>query len=333
MAGNVHSQNSARNSWAVLACAAAFTSLLITCLLPPSTPTYTIGIINYTPALSLALDGFKAGMVDLGYGEGENITYIYSGVLDPNPEEIDAEIQGMLTQEVDLLFTLGTLPTIRAKQAIEDSHVPVVFAPVIDPVGQGIVESLRSPGGNVTGVQRGNTIPKSLEWLLVLAPGTTHVYVPYHPDDEVSVASITSLREAATALKVELILDEVNSPEEVTSAIQTLTKDTVIFFVPMPSLESSVNDFVEAAIEREIATTSLQPYHLETGVLVINDIDPFSVGKQAARLANQVLQGVTPADLPVETAEIFLGINLKTAQAIDLYIPDEVLEQADTIIR
>jgi putative ABC transport system substrate-binding protein len=332
MASNVRSQNSARNRWPTLICAITLTLSLTGCFAPPP-QTYTIGVINYTPALDTTFDGFKAGMAELDYVESENITYIYNGILDPNPEEIDAEIQSMLTQDVDLLFTLGTLPTTRAKQAVEGTHIPVIFAPLIDPVGQGIVESPRHPGGNVTGVQRGNTIPKSLEWLLILVPETTHIYVPYHPGDEVAVASISSLREATAALKVELMLGEVSSPEEVTTAIETLPKDTAIFFVPMPSLESSTTDFVETAIECRIATTSLQPYHLETGVLVTNDIDLFSVGKQAARLANQVLHGVAPADLPVETAEIFLSINLKTANAIGLYIPDEILEQADTIIR
>jgi putative ABC transport system substrate-binding protein len=98
-------------------------------------------------------------------------------------------------------------------------------------------------------------------------PGTTNIYVLYHPDDEVSVTSIASLREAVAILKVELVLDEVSSPEEVVAAI-----------------------------------------------------------------GNLLLQGIAPADLPVETAEIFLGINLKTAKAIGLDIPDEVLRQADTII-
>jgi putative ABC transport system substrate-binding protein len=239
----------------------------------------------------------------------------------------------MLTQNVDLLFTLGALPTARAKQAVESTNTPVVFAPVIDPVGQGIVESLLHPRGNLTGVQRGNTIPKSLEWLLTLVPGTTRIYVPYCPEDEVSVASIAPLREAAATLKVELVLDEVSSSEEVTTAIETLPESTAIFFVPMPSLEPRVNELIETATECKIATASLEPYHLETGVLVTNDINLFSIGKQVARLADQVLRGVAPADLPVETGEIFLGINLKTAKAIGLYIPDEILEQADIIIR
>lgn len=317
----------------MLVCVVVLSLLSAACGGATQGESYTIGVVNYTSALNSTVDGFKAGMTESGYVEGENIAYIYGGVLAPNPKVIDAEIQSLLAQDVDLLFTLGTLPTARAKQAVKDTDVPVVFAPVINPVGQGIVESLRHPGGNITGVQRGNTIPKSLEWLLTLVPGTTNIYVPYHPDDEVSVTSIASLREAAAILKVQLVPDEVSSPEEAVAAIGTLPEDTVIFFVPVPSLEPRVNGFIEAAIERDIATASLEPYHLQVGVLVINDINLFSIGEQAARLANQVLQGIAPTDLPVETAEVFLGINLKTAKAIGLYIPDEILEQADTVIR
>jgi putative ABC transport system substrate-binding protein len=216
-------------------------------------------VINYTLALNPTFDGFKAGIAELGYVEDEDITYIYSGVLDPRHEVIDAKIRDMLTQGVDLLFTLGTLPTARAKTAVEDTNTPVIFAPVIDPVGQGIVESPRHPGGNVTGVQRGNTIPKSLEWLLTLVPGTTRVYVPYHPDDRVSVASIVSLREAASVLRVELVLDEVHSPEAVISAIEALPEDTVIFFVPMPSLEPCVNGLLRLQLNETLPQLRCSP--------------------------------------------------------------------------
>jgi putative ABC transport system substrate-binding protein len=279
--------------------AGVFSLLLMACDKTQPPKIYTIGVVNYVPTLDPVFDGFKTGLSDLDYVEGKNITYIYNGVLEADPEVINVEIQNMLAQEVDLLFT-------------------------INPVDQEIVESLQHPGGNVTGVQRGNSIPKSLEWLLKLTPETVKVYVPYHPEDNVSVMSIAPLPEAASMLGVELVLDEVRTPEEVLAAIETLPQETAIFFVPMPSLEPYVNDFIKAAIEYGIATTSLQPYHIETGVLVINDINLWSIGKQAARLADQILRGIKPADLPVETAEIFLTINLKT---------DEVLIQADIIVR
>jgi putative ABC transport system substrate-binding protein len=293
--------------------------------------TFTIGVINYLPPLNSTLDGFKARMAELGYVEGENVTYIYNGPIKPDPTVINAEIENLLAQDVDLLFTMGNPTTVAAKQAVEGTDIPVIFAPVINPVEEGMVESIRHPGGNLTGIQNVTPVPKSVEWLLKLVPETTKIYVPYHPDDEISVTSIAPLPEAARTLGVDLILDEVHSPEEVMTAIETLPEDTAIFLVTMPSLEP-ISPFNKLAIERGIAIGSTNNSH-ETGALIAYTSDLFAIGKQAARLADQVFQGIAPADLPVETAEFFLTINLQTADALGLDIPDEILRQADTIIR
>jgi putative ABC transport system substrate-binding protein len=294
--------------------------------------TYTIGVINYDPGLEKTFEGFKAGMAELGYVEGENVTYIYNGVLAPDPQVIDREIESFLAQDVDLFFTMGTEPTLRVKKAVAGTDIPVIFAPVINPVKEGVVDSIRQPGGNVTGVQLGNDIPKALEWLLKLAPEATKVYTPYNPEDGVSVTSVASLSEAASTLGVELLLDEVHTPEELAAAIETLPRDVAFFIVPMPSLEPMSN-FIEIAVKRGIAIGSTNPAHLEVGALVTYGLNLLSMGEQAARLADQALQGTDPADLPVETAEYFLNINLKVADAIGLDIPDEILRQADTVIR
>src|SRR5687767_8004977 len=125
--------------------------------------------------LDPVLDGFKARMAELGYVEGRSIAYVYHGAVAPDPKAVEAEVRALLAQKVDLLLTLGTLPTRMAKQAVEGTSIPVVFAPVINPVDEGLVQSVTRPGGNVTGVQNGTTIPKALEWLLKLAPRTRKI--------------------------------------------------------------------------------------------------------------------------------------------------------------
>jgi putative ABC transport system substrate-binding protein len=295
--------------------------------------TYTIGVVNENLALDPVFDGFKAGMADLGYVEGENITYIYNGVLEPDPQVIDREIESLLAQDVDLFLTTGTVPVLRAKQAVEGTDIPVIFAPVVNPVGEGIVESIRHPGGNVTGVQLGTEFPKALEWLLTIAPETTKVYVAHNPGEEVSVMTTASLSEAASTLGVELILDEVSTAEEMIAAIETLPEDVAIFMAPIPFLEPHISDIYKAITEHGIAAVSINAPHVEMGALVTYGIDLFSIGEQAARLADQALRGTAPADLPVETTESFLSINLKVAAALGLDIPDEIVRQADTVVR
>jgi putative ABC transport system substrate-binding protein len=290
--------------------------------------TYTIGVVNSAPGLVPVFDGFKAGMAELGYVEGENITYIYKEVGIDN-ESTDREIKSLMTQKVDLFLTLGTTHR-RAKLAVEGTQTPVLFAAAIDPVGQGLVKSIRQPGGNLTGVQSGTNIPKSLEWLLKLVPGTEKVYVPYNPDEPASLSAVTSLQAGADAIGVEMVFEEVRTPETIVAAIKTLPKDTAVYIVPT---SGNVNDIIQAAIEHGTPTGAYMVQHVQAGALFNYSGNLPAMGKQTARMADQIFKGVKPSDLPVETAEYFLTINLKTAQAIGLNIPDEILRQADTIVR
>ncbi|MBN1584041.1 MAG: sugar ABC transporter substrate-binding protein, partial [Anaerolineae bacterium] len=112
--------------------------------------TYTIGVINIVPALDATLEGFKEGMIELGYIEGENITYIYEGAT-VEMDKIDAVAQSLVAAEVDLILSLTTPASRAAQRATTGTDIPVVFVPVTDPVGAGLVASLRQPGGNMTG--------------------------------------------------------------------------------------------------------------------------------------------------------------------------------------
>jgi putative ABC transport system substrate-binding protein len=298
----------------------------------PQAKTYTIGVVNYVPPLNQAFDGFKAKMVELGYVEGKNITYIYHGVLQPDPKAIESEVKNLLDQKIDMFLTMGTPTTLAAKKAVEGTDIPVVFAPVISPVEEGVVQSISHPGGNVTGVQGiNNALPKALEWLLKIAPGTKKVYVPYNPADRVSVTTTKPLPEAAAKLGVELLLDEVHTPDEAAAAMQTLPKDAAVLFVITPSLDSGRSVMDKVIIERGIPAGGYTVP--DPNLLFIYGNNLAEEGSQAARLVDQIFKGTKPGDLPVETAESVLTINLKAAKAIGLDIPDSILAQAHTVVR
>jgi putative ABC transport system substrate-binding protein len=242
---------------------------------------------------------------------------------------LDLGIEGLLTQKVDLLFTIGNPATRRAWQAGAGTDIPLVFAPV----EAGVVESIHRPGGNMTGVQSGDAIPKALEWLVTIGPPTTQVYVPYNPEDDVSVTAVASLRDTAATLGVELAEDEVRTPAEAVATIETLPAHVeAIFIVPAPSLDSGIGDIIRVATERGVAVGSNDPQHVEAGALVAYGSNFWAIGEQTARLADQLLRGTAPADLPVETADYFLTINLQTAEALGLDVPDDMLRQADAVI-
>jgi putative tryptophan/tyrosine transport system substrate-binding protein len=332
MACNPHVQTQPRARWLIVVLLLVLSVLLAACGGTPQAKTYTIGVVNYVPSLDQVLGGFKVRMAELGYVEGKNVIYIYHGVTAPDPQSMDREVKSLQEQKIDMFLTMGTLPTLTAKSAVAGTDTPVVFAPVINPVEEGAVESINHPGGNVTGVQNGYTTAKALEWLHKIVPQATKIYVVYNPKDAVALTSIKSFPEVASKLGFELVLDEVHTREEAMSAINAMPKDTALFLVPTPSL-IPMAPFIETAVKRGIAVGTNSHGDLESGAVVTYAASFSAMGNQAARMADQIFKGTKPADLPVETAEFLMKINLKTAQAIDLDIPDAILKQAAEVVR
>lgn len=302
--------------------------LLAACAGTPAPKTYTIGLASEFPVDDI-LEPFKAEMAGLGYTEGTNVTYIYHGELGGGQQANEAEVKSLLDQKVDLLLTLGTTPAKVAKQAVEGTGTPVVFVPMTNPVGEGVVASIAHPGGNVTGVQSLDPTSKAIEWLLTIAPDTKLVYVPYHASDPVALMSIKPLPDAAAHLGVELTLDEVSSGDEVLAAIQTLPEGSAIFFPTSPSLDASLDSILKLATELRVPTGSTT----SRDVLISYAVDLPQAGRQAAALVDKIFKGTRPGDLPVETADFTMNIQLKMAEAMGLDISDTILRQADTVVR
>ena len=148
--------------------------------------TYTIGVVNPTSGLDDTVEGFKKGMAELGYIEGKNLTYIYEGAVN-SIETLDPVAQRLVEANVDLILSITTPATQAAQRATADTDIPVVFVPVTDPVGAGLVESLRQPGGNMTGITFGLQEGRRLEWLLQIVPTIKQIYIPHNPDDRSAV--------------------------------------------------------------------------------------------------------------------------------------------------
>jgi putative ABC transport system substrate-binding protein len=293
---------------------------------------FTIGVVNSVPVLSQALEGFKAGMAELGYVEGKDVKYIYHGLIEDNQKIIDAEIKDLLSRDIDMLLTVGNPAALRAKKAVEGTGMPVLVSSFHKPIESGLISSMPHPGGNITGVAGLDRASKALEWLKIIIPGLKKVYLPYNPDDAVSVVSISGLDKAAAKLGIELVLQKVHSVKEAVAAIESLPKDVkAIFRIPSPTLDPRNSELSQAAIKRGLPMGAV--LQLDKEVLITLATDMYDIGKQTARLADQIRLGAKPADLPFETSDVFLTINLKTAEKIGLAIPYNVLAQAKTIIR
>jgi putative ABC transport system substrate-binding protein len=334
MIGKERSRSRISNGWKVLLWLVALGLPLTACVGAPAQETYTIGVVNLSPLQDGTVEGFKEGMTELGYVEGENVTYLYDGATD-SIDELDVVAQGLVEADVDLILSLTTPATQAAQRATAGTDIPVVFVPVTDPVGAGLVESLKHPGGNITGVTFGAQEERRLAWLMQVVPTIEQIYIPYNPEDRSAVLALETVSEAATTLGVELITREASTPDQVADAFANIPERAdAIFFLPDSLINDRVDDWVQMAIELGLPTSAPNLAAVEEGHLTTYGLDlEVAAREKAARLADQILQGIKPADLPVETGEFYSAINLKTAKAIGVDVPDEILLQADVIVR
>ena len=294
--------------------------------------THVIGVVNPTSIMTPVLEGFKAGMTELDYIEDRNVTYIYEGPV--GQDSLERVVQGFLAKDVDLILAITTPAAQVAQRVTAGKDVPIVFVPVTDPVGAGLVSSLKQPGHNLTGITTGGSDPLRLEWLLRVAPGVKRIYLPYNPQDKSPVDALAQIQAAAVKLNVQLVLRQASTTDQVEAAISNIPDDADAIFIGPDSLVGSLYaSWVNAAIERKLPLTGSSMSHVEAGMLVSYSYDTVAVGRQAARLADQIFSGIKPANLPVETSDFFVSLNLKTAEAIGLNIPDDILRQAKKVFR
>jgi putative tryptophan/tyrosine transport system substrate-binding protein len=293
---------------------------------------FTIGVAGLASSRADILQGFKAGMAELGYVEGKNLKYIYyRRAVENNDQIIDAEFKGFLAQDIDILLTAHNETALRAKKVLAGSGIAVLSAACSNPVEIGLVKDLIHPDWDITGVRVTDTMSKGLEWLMRVVPHAKKIWVPYNQEDEISIMYRDELNNIAPQLGIEFVFYKVSSVEEAVAAIEGLPGDIdAIYGIPSRTLGSKSIEISRAAIRRAIPLGAGLPFD---GALITLGDDLYEVGKQAARLAHQIRQGVKPVDIPFETSEAVLTINLETAAKLGINITDDVLAQAKNIIR
>ena len=289
-----------------------------------------IGIIDNSPIWNV----FRQSLRDLGYLEGENIAfeYRYAGGLPERLAWISAEL---VRRPVDLIATFGTPPTQAAKAAT--STIPIVMIAIGDPVGAGLVSSLARPGGNITG----NTIlgpdvaGKRLQLLKELIPSLSRVAFLWNPDNASHPAQLAELQSAVQTLGMKLLPVAVRSPEELDNAFAVITSERPDAFLMTadPLHQLSVMKILDFLIDNRLPGMFVTREIAVAGGLMSYGASMPDLFRRGALYVHKILQGTKPADLPVEQPTTFeLALNMKTAKAIGLSIPESFLLRADEVI-
>ena len=289
-----------------------------------------IGIIDDSPVWN----AFRHGLRDLGYLEGQNIAfeYRYAGGL---PNRLALVAVELVHRPVDLIATFGTPPTIAAKRAT--TTIPIVMIGVGDPVGAGLVSSFNRPGGNITG----NTIlgpevaGKRLQLLKEVIPSLSRVAFLWNPDNASHPAQLAELRAAVETLGIKLLPVAVLSPDEFDRAFAEMVRERADAFLMTndPFHQLSIGRIIDFLANNRLPGMFLTREIVAAGGLMSYGASVPDLFRRGAVYVHKILQGTKPADLPVEQPVKFdLVVNLKTAKAIGLSIPESFLLRAGEVI-
>jgi putative ABC transport system substrate-binding protein len=292
-----------------------------------------IALVQLTEVDASTVAGFKAGMAAAGYREGHDVIYLSKGPA-VTVDRLEGIIREHLAQKPDLFMVSSTPATQQVKRLTEGLAIPVVFAPVNDPLGAGIVADLRHPGGHITGVRLPAGDDVRLKWLTEIAPSARRVLVPYTPGDKSARTSLDTALAVAPALGVTILEQPVPGDADIAALLAARSDRVDALFLPRDSsVEARIKAIVAYADGRRLPVCAPSLRQVAQGALMSYGFVHEEIGQQAARLADQIFKGVSPGDLPVEMAESILSLNTATARRIGLTIPEDALRQAEKIVR
>ena len=281
------------------------------------------------------VEALRQGLRDWGYVEGRNIKIEFRTTR--NDADRLPGLAGELVQlKVDVIVANITVATQAVKHAT--STIPIVMAIVADPVGSGLVASLAHPGGNVTGfsLMTAELSAKRLQLLKETIPRLTRVAVLWNPATPFHAKVIEDLKAAAPSLSIELSFVGVRTPEEFDAAFSAVSRARVqaLYLLESPLFYVHRMTLAKLASKARLPAISGQRDFADAGGLVSYGANYGDLFRRSAGYVDKILKGAKPADLPIEQPTKFeLVVNLKTAKALGITIPQSILLQADEVIR
>ena len=279
-------------------------------------------------------DAFLRGMRDLGYFEGKNLA-MDARFAEGQAENLSRFAMDLVQSKVDVVVTAGSYAARAAKQAT--ASIPIVMGAASDPVSSGLVASLARPGGNITGLSLNavDVSSKHIELVKSVMPKIVHVAVLTNPGIPSHLAIVKNLRAAAQQVGIRILAVDARTADEIKrgfSAIKSAEAEAVIVVIDA-FFDSQRRQIVELAARIRLPCVFARRQAVEAGGLLSYGPNLDDSYRRAASYVDKILKGTKPGDLPVEQPTKFeLAINLRTAKALGLRIPQSLLFRADHVI-
>jgi putative ABC transport system substrate-binding protein len=281
------------------------------------------------------VDALREGLRDLGYVEGRNLTIEFRWA-DGRNERLSGLAAELVGQGVAIVLAHGVAATEAARKA--SATIPIVCFACGDLLATGLVASLARPGGNVTGqtIIAPDVSGKRLELLREIVPALTRVAVLWNPDNAVSVPELKETQAAARALGLQLQSLGVRNRDELRTAFSAMSQARADAIVVLSDAMffGERKQIADLAAANRLPAVSWSGEFAKSGVLLGYGPDVLSMSRRAATYVDRILKGAKPSDLPVEQpTKLELVVNLKTARALGLTVPQSLLLRADNVIQ
>lgn len=300
---------------------------------------YRVGILYEAGNMLGIAEGFKAKMAELGYVEGKNIFYDLNAANFDSSEE-QRILKKFVDEKVDLIFAFPTEAAIAAKAKTQGTNIPVIFAQSMIE-GNNLVENVRYPGGNITGVRDPgpDVTVKRLEILHELVPKAKRIYIPYDLNFPAIPPVLKVLRPAASSLGIKLVELNSKSIADIEADLRIRDSSGDIGMDAIMTLgQPLTSDSDTFAVLSEFAVR----HHITIGGIIQNDNAKnvfvyeskfFEIGRLASPLAVKIFKGTPAGTIPVVTPEAYLMINYKLVKELGLEVSESLLSRAEKIIR
>jgi putative ABC transport system substrate-binding protein len=286
------------------------------------------------PVSKPRFSAFTQALADLGWTDGRTVRIDLRWHGD-DASRIRAVARELVNLRPDIIFANSTAATAALQR--ETTTVPIVFAGLSDPVASGIVPRLDRPGGNITGfaVLETSMGGKWLELLAEIAPGLKRAAIMFSPETSTASLYMPSLETAAGSLKVAAVIAPVHDEGEIETAIIALGREPGGGLVVLPDLFTLVHRApIISTARNNVPAVYWDSFFARDGGLLSYGVDPVDIPRRAASYVDRILRGAKPAELPVQFPTKFeMVVNLKTAKALGLTVPQSILLRADEVIQ
>ena len=296
---------------------------------------YRVGVLRATARPPVVGTSLPKALGELGYVEGRNLVLEFR-YADGDVTRLPALARELVSAKVDVVIAVGTSAVRACKEA--STTLPIILYGNLDPVALGLVPNLARPGGNVTGVvfaPDGTLAGKQLELLKSAVPRATRVaYLAPVADDPVNNLQIREARDAAAVLGMELVVVALQGGDysQAFAAI-VAQRAHALFVAAAPRFLTDRKQIIELAAKHRLPAIYEWREHVADGGLMTYSTSLYGLNQRLASYVDRILKGAKPGDLPIERPTRFeLVINLKTAKALGLNVPQALLLRADEVI-